>query len=58
METSGNAAEKFLNVKMAAANEQAAKTIQKTGRRSMADSKPQRHQDTKKDFVPLCLCGG
>jgi hypothetical protein len=35
------------NVKMADARERAVKMIQKAGRRSMADSRTQRHQGTK-----------
>src|SRR5262245_46391646 len=50
IDTSGKAAEKFLNVKIAAAMDRAVKTIQKRGRRSMADSKPQWDKDTKREL--------
>src|SRR5215510_7298536 len=50
IDTSGKATEKFLNVKIAAAMDSAVKMIQKRGRRSMADSKPQRDKDTKREL--------
>src|SRR5437667_35591 len=54
METNGNAVEKFLKVKIAAARESATNTIQESGRRTMADSRTVslRHERIPRSSTP------